>query len=377
MQSEFLRQVLVIHPESLNVDQISNLVNERGFSCLVKTIGDSEIYASLEESSEMPLQIWVMEAITADRLEELAVLVQTFAIAQVCLVSVQVTPDDFMASIRAGACEVVKFDEIETQLELNLQKAHRRLLVIERLVHSGSYSSTKLGFQHGAARLLHDINSPLTAIQNSFEMIEMDHEVAGDELNAKEKLLSKGIEAARAISDHWHEYLHAQDHADARCDLFAAIRNAANVVFSVRPEITFEANPGSLSPSFGGTAEKRMIQGSAHSYELIFFHLFTNAIEALAEASGGIVRVDVNDQESLVQITVEDNGPGIHPDVKNTLWKDFQTTKSGQGHFGMGLGIVRYLLMTVGGSIRYADEKKLGGAAFLVELRPMPMRKPL
>ncbi|MFH0882387.1 MAG: HAMP domain-containing sensor histidine kinase [bacterium] len=377
MLSDSTHAPLLIHTSSIDIKPVLSAIESQGVGVIEKTVETGQPFTSIEEASHLPLQLWMAESLSQELLEDLRSVLRVLPTAQVCLIVPKLNGDHFEVGIRAGAGEVLDLSQVQTHVQPFLHRAHRKILHIERLFHQGVYNASGLGFHHGAARLLHDINSPLTAIQNSFEMIEMDHEVSAEELNAKEKLLAKGIDSARKITDSWHEFLHAQDHPEAGCDLHAAIRNAANVVLADHPDITLETSPEFLSPTFKGSFPALTIQGGPHAYELIFFHLFSNAAEALQDATGGKIRVELEEEDSILLVTVEDNGPGIHPDMKNTLWKDFQTTKRNSGHFGMGLGIVRYLLMTVGGSIRFADQKKLGGAAFVIELRPWPSRKPM
>jgi signal transduction histidine kinase len=377
MLSNLSQTLLLIHSSSGDIEPILKTIEDQGVNIIEKTVETGQSYTSIEASSHLPLQLWAAESLSQKVLEDLGSVLRALPTAQVCLILTDLNGGDFEEGIRAGAGEVIALSQVQTHLHPFLHHARLRIRNFERIHHEGIYYASGHGFLHGAARLLHDINSPFTAIQNSFEMIEMDRDVSGEELNPKEKLLAKGINGARTIADHWHEFLHDQDDPEARCDLHAAIRCAASVVLADHPDITLEAIPEFLSPAFEGSFPPLTIQGDPNAYELIFFHLFSNAVDALQDAADGHIRVELAFQGSILLVTVEDNGPGIHPDVKNTLWKDFQTTKRNSGHFGMGLGIVRYLLMTIGGSIRFADQKRLGGAAFVIELRPRPSRNPM
>jgi len=376
MSPEPAGRLLLLHTPSVETGPVLNELRRCGIDVLSEPLPPGGSPISSPAALKSPLQVWLLDSIESTVLEDLETLRGALPQVQVCLIAANVTGDVALQGFRSGACEVFAPDKVKPGLQAFLRRAKQRISQLQRQFNRGKYDAAGAGFQHGVARLLHDMNSPITAIQNSFEMIEMEREVEGAELSPKEKLIAKGIGGAQAITNHWHEYLRAQERLTAVCDLHAAIHTAAEVVLSEHPEIALEAEPEYLSPAFEGTIPERTIQGDPFTYELIFFHLYANAAEALEDAAGGKVRIELNERDSLLTITIEDNGPGIHPHVKNTLWKDFQTTKSERGHFGLGLGVVRYLLMTVGGSIRFADTKKLGGAAFMVELRPRPPRDP-
>ncbi len=73
-----------------------------------------------------------------------------------------------------------------------------------------------------------------------------------------------------------------------------------------------------------------------------------------------------NQSESMVQFTVDDNGPGIEPEFRDRVFDMFCTLRPRdevEGS-GMGLAIVKKLIETRGGTIR-VDESPLGGARFV------------
>jgi C4-dicarboxylate-specific signal transduction histidine kinase len=80
------------------------------------------------------------------------------------------------------------------------------------------------------------------------------------------------------------------------------------------------------------------------------------AIVARVRAAGGRVRVEI-----------EDNGPGIPPEVEGRLFEPFVTTKpTGEGT-GLGLAVCRGLVESAGGTI-VVDPSYEAGARFVIEL---------
>jgi two-component system NtrC family sensor kinase len=70
-------------------------------------------------------------------------------------------------------------------------------------------------------------------------------------------------------------------------------------------------------------------------------------------------------------LTVQDNGPGIHPTVRDRLFEPFVTTKEVGKGTGLGLAAWRGLVESVEGTIQI-DETYLNGARFVVELPTAP-----
>ncbi len=68
-----------------------------------------------------------------------------------------------------------------------------------------------------------------------------------------------------------------------------------------------------------------------------------------------------------VRIEVEDNGPGIAPELRDRLFEPFATTKAVGEGTGLGLAVCRGLVESAGGEVG-VDWAYRDGARFYVEL---------
>lgn len=94
----------------------------------------------------------------------------------------------------------------------------------------------------------------------------------------------------------------------------------------------------------------------------ILVNLATNAIQAMP--NGGTLTIRAFEKNGKVVISVEDTGTGISEDIKPKLFQPLMTTKSkGQG---FGLAVVKRLVETQGGSIRFESEPDKG-TKFIIE----------
>ena len=65
-------------------------------------------------------------------------------------------------------------------------------------------------------------------------------------------------------------------------------------------------------------------------------------------------------------LVVEDNGPGVPPELKDKVFAPYFTTKQAKGGTGLGLAIVHRIVSDHGGTIRV--QSRPGRTCFTVSL---------
>lgn len=98
--------------------------------------------------------------------------------------------------------------------------------------------------------------------------------------------------------------------------------------------------------------------------EQVLINLIRNSLEAIkgeTSIAGKIVLQTRQLPDDSLEVTVTDNGPGIHADMIDKIFRPFQTNKP--SGMGMGLSISRSIIDAHGGKL-WADLQRRNGAAF-------------
>jgi two-component system C4-dicarboxylate transport sensor histidine kinase DctB len=114
-----------------------------------------------------------------------------------------------------------------------------------------------------------------------------------------------------------------------------------------------------------GASEDIRVVADRVRLEQIVINLMQNALDAIEGHESPRVRIAVADGER-VTIEIADNGPGIPPELADSLFTPFVTGKP--DGLGLGLGIARDIAREFGGDLEPAPSP-LGGGAFRITLR--------
>ena len=107
---------------------------------------------------------------------------------------------------------------------------------------------------------------------------------------------------------------------------------------------------------------------NASQLKHVFMHLVLNAEEALQRQGGGNIVVTTRKYGEWVRVTIADDGPGIpNEHLKQVFHPFFSTKEEGEEGTGLGLSTCHGIIASHGGLI-YAENNRMGGASFVVEL---------
>jgi len=120
------------------------------------------------------------------------------------------------------------------------------------------------------------------------------------------------------------------------------------------------------------------IFGEEQRLARVFENLVANGISF--SPPGGTVRMGLHADADWATFTIEDEGPGVPPDERETVFRRFRSVRpDGEGfgrHSGLGLAIARSILEGHNGMITIEDRADgLSGARFVVRL-PLPDNLP-
>ena len=216
-----------------------------------------------------------------------------------------------------------------------------------------------------AGSLMHDLRSPVQVILSAVDVIKMTHSDA-ETADCCEKMQVQ-CDRLVAMAGELLEFSRGETKLHlVRTDTGALIRQfLAFNEDAFRPiGITFEVE-----------ADPAEIEVDSLRLQRVLQNLCSNAVEALKAKPGGRVDVRAWVGDSILYLSVRDNGPGIPAEIKDRIFQPF-VTHGKTGGTGLGLAIVRNVVTAHRGKITV--ETQAGqGTEFLIQIPQDAASKPV
>jgi signal transduction histidine kinase len=206
-----------------------------------------------------------------------------------------------------------------------------------------------------AAGVAHEIRNPLNAALNALDALrDPESVVAQGELLA---IAADGLQRIHAVTEALNMHVRPAEELVAQpCDVRECVEATLKLLqhrtehLSVRVDV-----PSNLE-----------ILAPARAFSQTLMNLLDNALRA-AKAN---LWVSLSEDAQHVRLAIEDDGPGIAPELRSRIFDPFFTTRDvGEGS-GLGLYLSRKLARDAGGELRY-EPRPAGGARFVLELPRM------
>ena len=239
-------------------------------------------------------------------------------------------------------------------LTLNFQQLQKEIQKKEVLLHC----------------IIHDLAGPLMGIRGGYELLASEPisdqgrkylEIGLRQANKQEALIREILQAFSAEVESATNFNVDSDSAPD------AAQTAREVVESLSPAAAINQVKLQLDPNLDRSQSWKVF-GEKSRLERVISNLVENALRY--SPANSTVTVGCHDEGNKVLVTIDDEGPGIPPEVAPTLFQKFAQGKKGKGKIGLGLYFCRITVEHWKGEIGHSSREK-GGTRFWFRL-PKP-----
>ena len=249
--------------------------------------------------------------------------------------------------------KIVYAAEVTNEVQLRRQMVHlEKMAAIGRLV-SG---------------VAHELNNPLAGILGYAQLVSQS-ELDPQTQRMVEVVLSQAERAGKIVQNFLSLAAKTEPKRVA-FDLNDTVRN----VIQLRE---YQESVDNISVTTDLGEDLPFAWGDPHQMEQVVLNLIVNAEDALGDAHNrpGSIHVRTFVESGRIQMTVADNGGGIHARDMARIFDPFFTTKAKNRGTGLGLSICAEIVKDHGGEL-YAWSRYGSGSTFTLELPIRPQIEP-
>jgi signal transduction histidine kinase len=220
-----------------------------------------------------------------------------------------------------------------------------------------------------AAGVAHEINNPLTSVQMCVEavlrkgMLALDGRVPNlFEAHDVERLkkIQEGAERIRKFARDLTTYARPSGREVEPVDFSEVVEHALSfcepVLFAAKATLVRDL-----------AADLPRIWAVRDHIMQVVTNLVSNAAQSLADAGGTVTVKTFRVSERALGLAVSDNGEGIREQDRARVFEPFFTTKPAGRGTGLGLPVVKNIVLAHGGQISF-EPNPGGGTTFVVSL---------
>ena len=254
-------------------------------------------------------------------------------------------------TVLMGALFVVLVYVVKRGEGIIQRRAMERLRLKERLAHAERLSS--LGEM--AAGISHEIRNPLGIIRSSAELLKKKAAKIDPDNNIPDIIVEEASRLNTIITD-FINYAKPRSPNMAACRVEEVIDK--NITFL---ETQIKDQGYVIKKNYQNALPEIMADGTM-LYQS-FLNILINAMQSMPE--GGRILVEVSSSDHQVTVHFDDEGQGIPKENLEKIWDPFFTTK--EMGTGLGLGIVKNIVESHGGSIQIVN-RPVRGTRVTIEL---------
>jgi len=270
--------------------------------------------------------------------------------------------------------KVQQLDKELAELKIEYNKLERDRLTIYNLLYkvNKELDDALANKQTFISSMSHELRSPLTAVLGNASLLAQT-----DLSSDQDRYLGQLKESAEFLMSLLSDLLDVSKLKESKIELNVQethldklLLNCANMVASkIEEGVQFFSSIPTL-PYYIFADKKRLQQ--------IFINILTNAAKFTKEGNITFSVLEINQIDKQLEVIVEvsDTGPGIPPEIRETLFEPFTSTDKEEGT-GLGLYISHELATLMGGGIEVESEEGIGTTfrvTFLCEKSSLKMR---
>ena len=207
------------------------------------------------------------------------------------------------------------------------------------------------------ATIVHDFRSPMASAHSACEYMKMSEDIPHEEVVSMCNIAQSALDRCNTMVDELLQF------AAGKKNIVLKLTELKGFFDQLTLSLEAQAKIQNCTVILELEAEGSVMVDKEKLFRVIY-NLANNSFEAMD--NGGVLKVRAENKLKCLEIRVEDTGPGIPDEIKDSIMNAFFTHGKSKGT-GLGLHIAKEIIEAHQGRL-YIDSEYRQGACFVIEL---------
>jgi two-component system, NtrC family, nitrogen regulation sensor histidine kinase NtrY len=218
-------------------------------------------------------------------------------------------------------------------------------------------SERESAWREMAKQVAHEIKNPLTPMKLSVQYLKRawdeDEKDWGKRLDRFTNTIIEQIDSLSEIASAFSDFAKMPIQKSESIDIKQVISNTLEL-YNDNTDVKFLIHL---------PEDEYIVRSDKNQMVRVFNNLIKNAIHAIGAKKGGQITISIKKSQYEQIVMIADNGTGIPKEMIDKIFSPSFTTKT--GGMGLGLGIVKNIVLNTGGEIWFESEIDKGTAFYI------------
>jgi signal transduction histidine kinase len=197
----------------------------------------------------------------------------------------------------------------------------------------------------------HEVNNPLTIILAGLSY--MDVLLKDKKSSELEKVLSRNTKAANKINNLMQDILHFSKNIEHVKLIRVSVHKAIEESIEFEKDLSISSL---IDIQLDLQAKNQFILATQGRIEQIIINMTSNSLQSMKDSRTKKITIKTYNEEKNLVILIKDNGSGIDPNVIDSIFDSYFTTKADDDGTGLGLAVCKSLINEMKGEITVDSE---------------------
>ena len=234
---------------------------------------------------------------------------------------------------------------------------NQMLVKLENSANLLAQSEREGAWREMAKQVAHEIKNPLTPMKLNLQYLQHLMKNNPDDFREKFEKTSAGIiEQIDSLANIANEFSNF-------AKLPGAQLQAINLAEVIASSVLIFENQKNVQIINTISESEIQVKGDRDQCLRVFNNILKNALQALEDAENPEITISSERKDGSIIISIKDNGCGIDEELKSKIFTPNFTTKTTGS--GLGLAMVKNIMVGFGGSISFTSDKGMGTTFYL------------